>query len=167
MNEYFTQASLDYRRVEQAIRYLEANFRDQPSLDDIAASVHLSKYHFQRLFKGWAGVTPNQFLHYLTVEYAKDRLAESHSVYETSLDAGLSGAGRLHDLFVTFEAVTPGEYKKQGAGLVINYGFHATPFGDCLLAATPRGICALRFIRAGGRAAALADLKDECRKLYL
>ena len=161
MNDYFTQASLDYRRVEQAIRYLEANFRDQPSLDDIAASVHLSKYHFQRLFKGWAGVTPNQFLHYLTVEYAKDRLAESHSVYETSLDAGLSGAGRLHDLFVTFEAVTPGEYKKQGAGLVINYGFHATPFGDCLLAATPRGICALRFIRAGGRAAALADLKDE------
>lgn len=146
MNEQTTQASLDYYRVEKAIRYLEEHFREQPNLDELAASVHLSKYHFQRLFKRWAGVTPNQFLQFLTVSYAKERLAASQSVFEASLDAGLSGAGRLHDLFVTFEAMTPGEFKQEGEGLAITYGFHDTPFGRCLLATTARGICALRFI---------------------
>jgi AraC family transcriptional regulator of adaptative response/methylated-DNA-[protein]-cysteine methyltransferase len=116
----------DYRRIEQAIRFLEGSFRDQPSLDEIAASVHLSKYHFQRVFKRWAGVTPIQFLQYLTIEYAKARLKEAQSVLETTFDAGLSSPSRLHDLFVTFEAMTPGEYKKQGAGMEIRYGFHPT-----------------------------------------
>jgi AraC family transcriptional regulator of adaptative response/methylated-DNA-[protein]-cysteine methyltransferase len=115
-------------------------------LDDIAASVHLSKYHFQRLFKRWAGVSPTQFMHYLTVDYAKERLAASESVYDASLDAGLSGAGRLHDLFITFEAMTPGQYKRSGEGVTIRYGFHDTPFGRCLLAATDKGVCALRFL---------------------
>ncbi|MCA9948924.1 MAG: methylated-DNA--[protein]-cysteine S-methyltransferase [Anaerolineales bacterium] len=138
--------TLDYERVAQAIAYVQANFRQQPSLDEIAGSVHLSKYHFQRLFKRWAGISPTQFMHYLTVEYAKERLAAADSVFDTALDSGLSGAGRLHDLFVTFEAMTPGEYKRQAAGLTINYGFHVTPYGDCLIATTDRGICALRFV---------------------
>jgi AraC family transcriptional regulator of adaptative response/methylated-DNA-[protein]-cysteine methyltransferase len=146
MNDQLLQASLDYARIEEAIRYLEDHFREQPSLDDIAASVHLSKYHFQRLFKRWAGVSPTQFMHFLTVDYAKERLAASESVYDASLDAGLSSAGRLHDLFVTFEAMTPGEYKQRGQGVTIRYGFHDTPFGRCLLATTPKGICALRFV---------------------
>jgi AraC family transcriptional regulator of adaptative response/methylated-DNA-[protein]-cysteine methyltransferase len=150
MNDQLIQASLDYNRVEEAIRYLEAHFREQPNLDDIAASVHLSKYHFQRLFKRWAGVSPTQFLGFLTIDYAKERLAASQSVYDTSLDAGLSSAGRLHDLFVTFEAMTPGEYKRLGQDVTIRYGFHDTPFGRCLLAATPKGICALRFVATPG-----------------
>jgi AraC family transcriptional regulator of adaptative response/methylated-DNA-[protein]-cysteine methyltransferase len=122
--------------------------------------VHLSKYHFQRLFKRWAGISPTQFLHFLTLEYAKERLRESHSVLDAALDAGLSGPGRLHDLFVTFEAITPGEYKRQGAGLQITYGFHDTPFGQCLLATTERGICALYFVQDGDRMAALEQLAE-------
>jgi AraC family transcriptional regulator of adaptative response/methylated-DNA-[protein]-cysteine methyltransferase len=146
MNDQHLQASYDYARVAEAIRYLEDHFREQPSLDDIAASVHLSKYHFQRLFKRWAGVSPTQFMHFLTVDYAKERLVASESVYDTSLDAGLSSAGRLHDLFVTFEAMTPGDYKRLGQGVTIQYGVHDTPFGRCLLASTSKGICALRFV---------------------
>jgi AraC family transcriptional regulator of adaptative response/methylated-DNA-[protein]-cysteine methyltransferase len=161
MNEYTAQTTLDYQRIEQAIHYLEQNFQSQPSLDEIAASVHLSKYHFQRLFKQWAGVTPTQFMHYLTLDYAKERLSQAQSVFDASLDAGLSSAGRLHDLFVTFEAVTPGEYKSRGAGLTIHYGFHPATFGDCLLAQTSRGICALRFVEPGRREDSLAELKNE------
>ncbi len=155
------EQSDNYKRIEQAIDFLERNFRNQPSLDEIAASVHLSKYHFQRLFKRWAGVTPSQFLQYLTIEYAKERLSESRSIFDTTLDAGLSSPSRLHDLFVTFEAMTPGEYKKQGIGLEICYGFHPTPFGDCLLATTQRGICALRFISPESRDHTIAQLKRE------
>lgn len=161
MNDHISQQTLDYQRVEQAIRYLESNFREQPSLDEIAASVNLSRYHFQRLFKRWAGVSPTQFMHYLTIEYAKERLAEAQSVYEASLDSGLSGAGRLHDLFVNIEAVTPGEYKMLGDGLEIMYGFHSTPFGECLLAETARGICALRFVGDEGRELTLKTLREE------
>ena len=145
----FSQQASDYQRVAQAIDYLAANFRRQPSLDEIADSVHLSKYHFQRLFKEWAGISPSQFMQFLTIEYAKQRLVESQSVYDAALDAGLSGAGRLHDLFVTFEGITPGEYKKRGSGLQISYGFHDTPFGMCLLASTERGICNLNFVPSG------------------
>ena len=149
MESEFAQQSRDYHRVEQAIGFLEANFRDRPSLDEIASSVHLSRYHFQRLFKRWAGISPTQFLHYLTLEYAKERLLESQSILDTALDAGLSGPSRLHDLFVSFEAITPGEYKGRGAGLQITFGFHDTPFGTCLLATTSRGICALHFVEGG------------------
>ncbi len=151
----------DYRRIEHAIEFLAHNFRSQPHLDEVAASVHLSKYHFQRLFKRWAGVTPTQFLHYLTVEYAKEQLAASQSIFETTLDAGLSSPSRLHDLFVTFEAMTPGEYKRHGTGLEIDYGFHPTPFGECLLATTARGICALRFVAPENRAQSFAQLCEE------
>lgn len=154
------EQSLDYIRIAQAIAYVEANFRQQPSLDQIAESVHLSKYHFQRLFKRWAGISPTQFMHYLTVEYAKERLAAVGSVFDVALDAGLSGAGRLHDLFVTFEAMTPGDYKRQAAGLTIKYGYHPTPYGECLIATTERGICALRFVN-NSPADTLMQVKNE------
>jgi AraC family transcriptional regulator of adaptative response/methylated-DNA-[protein]-cysteine methyltransferase len=160
MKTDFAQQSSDYQRVADAIHYLEANYRQHPSLDEIADSVHLSKYHFQRLFKRWAGISPTQFMQFLTLEYAKARLQESQSVLDAALDAGLSGPGRLHDLFVTFEAMTPGEYKKRGAGLEIAYGFHDTPFGECLLATTERGICALYFVQEDDRSAALELLTN-------
>ncbi len=155
------EQSENYRRIEGAIRFLEENFQDQPSLDEIAASVHLSKFHFQRLFKRWAGVTPTQFLGYLTVEYAKERLKEARTLFDASLDAGLSGPGRLHDLFVSFEAMTPGEFKQGGTGIEIDYGFHPTPFGTGLLATTDRGIAALRFLIAGTEQELLDELKSE------
>ncbi|MCA9969397.1 MAG: methylated-DNA--[protein]-cysteine S-methyltransferase [Anaerolineales bacterium] len=151
----------DYARVARAIQYLAANFRQQPSLDDVAASVHLSKYHFQRLFTRWAGISPSQFLRYLTIEYAKAQLQTAASVLEVSLDAGLSGPGRLHDLFVTFAAMSPGEFKQHGAGLTVQYGLHPTPFGLCLIATTPRGICALRFADPAAPADLLAELAAE------
>ena len=151
----------DYERIEKAIAFIEANFRQQPSLDQIAASVQLSKFHFQRLFKRWAGVTPTQFMHALTVEYAKGQLANAHTVFDTALDAGLSGAGRLHDMFVNIEAMTPGEYKQQAAGLTITYGIHDTPFGAALLATTPRGICALRFLSEETKETTLANWQAE------
>jgi AraC family transcriptional regulator of adaptative response/methylated-DNA-[protein]-cysteine methyltransferase len=159
-SEFYLQQAEDYRTVEQAIRFLEGHFRQQPGLNEIAASVHLSKYHFQRLFKRWAGISPTQFLHYLTVEYAKERLRESQSVLDATLDAGLSSAGRLHDLFVTLEAVTPGEYRRQGEGLRIAFGFHNTPFGRCLAATTARGLCALYFVQEGDGSAVLEVLGD-------
>lgn len=161
MTQTTDQMTLDYRRVEAAIHFLESHFREQPDLEMIAASVHLSPYHFQRLFKRWAGVSPTQFLHYLTLAYAKERLSASQSIYDTALETGLSGAGRLHDLFVTFEAITPGEYKNQGQGLSISYGIHPTLFGDALVATTTRGICALRFVADGETESALSELQEE------
>jgi len=150
----------DYRRIEKAIQFIENNLRSQPTLEDIAQSVHLSKYHFDRLFKRWAGVSPIQFLQFLTLDYTKQMLTESKSVLDASLDAGLSGPGRLHDLFVTFEAMTPGDFKKQGAGLQITYGFGDSPFGDCLLAFTDRGICHLSFVDGDTHSRALSELFD-------
>lgn len=156
----FAQASTDYALVEKAIHYLEENYQNQPALADIAAHVGLSEYHFQRLFSRWAGISPKRFGQYLTMQHAKQVLAESQNVLEAAYATGLSGPGRLHDLFVTHEAVTPGEYKARGAGLTIRYGFHPTPFGEALLAETERGICGLSFVTGNGRAAAFKDLAD-------
>jgi AraC family transcriptional regulator of adaptative response/methylated-DNA-[protein]-cysteine methyltransferase len=136
----------DYLRIEKAIHYLDAHFRAQPSLKELAAQVHLSEYHFQRLFRRWAGISPKCFLQYLTATYTKSLLRASGKVLEVSHQVGLSGAGRLHDLMVHLHAVTPGEMKARGAGLDIDYGFHPSPFGDCLIAVTARGICAIEFI---------------------
>jgi AraC family transcriptional regulator of adaptative response/methylated-DNA-[protein]-cysteine methyltransferase len=136
----------DWGRIEKAIRFVEANYKERPDLEAMAASVHLSKYHFQRLFRRWAGISPSQFMQFLTLEHAKKLLAESRSVLDATYESGLSGPGRLHDLFVTFEAFTPGEYKRRGEGLKIEYGVHPSPFGSCLLAVTPRGICYLGFV---------------------
>ncbi|MBN2115398.1 MAG: methylated-DNA--[protein]-cysteine S-methyltransferase [Anaerolineales bacterium] len=143
----FKQLSEDYLRIEQAILYLENHYKDQPGLEDVAASIGLSEYHFQRLFTRWAGVSPKRFLQFLTKEGAKDLLDQSENLLDTTHQVGLSSLGRLHDLFVTTEAVTPGEYKARGAGLTIRYGIHPTPFGKCLIATTERGICHLSFVQ--------------------
>ena len=143
------QAADDYARVAEAIRFLEENYLAQPSLDEAAARLHLSPAHFQRIFRRWAGISPKRFVQYLTVEHAKQQLANSRSLLDTAYETGLSGPGRLHDLFVNLEAVTPGEYKRKGAGMVIDYGFHETAFGECLLATTDRGICLLTFVDDG------------------
>lgn len=157
----------DYRRIEQAIAYLAEHALEQPSLDDVAEHIGLSSYHFQRLFKFWAGVSPKRFLQYLTIENAKRLLRDSVSVLDTALDVGLSGPGRLHDLFVSVEAMTPGEFKSQGKDLRISYGFHATPFGECLLAVTPRGICRLAFVDPETRSVALDELEETWRESTL
>ena len=157
----------DYRRIEQAIAYLEEHALEQPSLDDVAGHIGLSSYHFQRLFKSWAGVSPKRFLQYLTIENAKNILRESTSVLDTALDVGLSGPSRLHDLFVSVEAMTPGEFKSQGKDLRISYGFHATPFGECLLAVTPRGICGLAFVEPETRSVALNELQETWQEATL
>ena len=151
----------DYDRVERAIQFIRQNKEQQPDLKLVAAHVGLSPYHFQRLFQRWAGVTPKRFLEYLTVEHAKTLLLESKSVMETSLETGLSGPGRLHDQFISIEAVSPGEFKNRGARLEIKYGFHPTPFGEALLALSARGILALSFVDKEQRQAALGKLKSE------
>lgn len=161
MNEGILQAvqqvHSDYEQVSAAIHYLEAHVREQLSLTEIAAAVNMSEFHFQRLFRRWARITPERFLQYLTIGYAKDALTESQSVLDTAFDVGMSGAGRSHDLFMSCEAMTPGEYKELGAGLVIRYGFHPTLFGECLLFLTDRGICGLAFVE-NNRDAALQNL---------
>src|SRR5215211_5880139 len=143
----FRQSSEDYLRIEQAILYLENHYKDQPELQQVADNVGLSEYHFQRLFTRWAGVSPKRFLQFLTKEGAKELLDQSENLLDTTHQVGLSSLGRLHDLFVTAEAVTPGEYKSQGAGVTIRYGIHPTPFGKCLIATTERGICHLSFVQ--------------------
>ncbi len=152
--------SEDYGRMEKAILFLEQNYHRQPELREVAESIHLSEFHFQRLFRRWAGISPKRFIQYMTLEHAKRLLDASRSVLDAAYDAGLSSPGRLHDLFVNIEAMTPGDYKSQGAGLPIGYGFHATPFGECLLAVTERGICGLGFVDAGGRAAVLGEYQS-------
>lgn len=155
------QAQRDYARIERAIRFICAQRQRQPDLAEIATSVHLSEYHFQRLFQRWAGITPKRFLQFLTKEHAKARLRDSASVLEAALSAGLSGPGRLHDLLVECEAVTPGQYRRGGEGIEIRYGYHATRFGQCLLATTPRGVCALRFVEPRSRGEQLQAIATE------
>jgi len=155
----YEQARQDYRLVEQALHYLEAHYLEQPNLKEIAAHLHLSEYHFQKLFTRWAGISPKRFLQYLSKEQAKKLIAESASLLEAAYESGLSSPGRLHDLFITTEAVTPGEYRKQGQGLEIVYGFHPTPFGECLLGVTSRGVCDLIFVEGDDRRSALEALR--------
>ena len=150
----------DYNRIAKAIGFLRDNFRNQPALDDIAAHVGVSPFHFQRMFTEWAGVSPKKFGQYLSLEYAKSMLrTDGASVLDTALETGLSGTGRLHDLFVGIEAMTPGEYKNGGAGLVMDYGFVQSPFGEMLAASTAKGICHMAFVqdRASGIAALAAQ----------
>lgn len=139
----------DYERIAKAIDFLVENAESQPSLEKIADSVHLSPFHFQRLFSNWVGVTPKRFLQTLTVERAKELLALSEPLEVVSDAVGLSTSSRLHDHFIHLEAVTPGQYKSAGLGLEILYGIHQTIFGNCLIAATDRGICKLAFVNAG------------------
>lgn len=141
------QASRDYEVVEKAIDFLEAHQGMQPSLCEIASAVNLSEFHFQKLFSRWVGISPKRFLQFLTKEHAKRLLKKSHDLLDVTYDSGLSSPGRLHDLFVHCEAVTPGEYKASGKGLSIRYGFAFSPFGKCMVATTDRGVCTLQFAK--------------------
>jgi AraC family transcriptional regulator, regulatory protein of adaptative response / methylated-DNA-[protein]-cysteine methyltransferase len=148
----------DYTLVAQAIDYIERNMQAQPGLDELAQALAVSPGHLQRTFQRWAGISPKRFLQYLTVEHAKAQLDASRSVLDAAFAAGLSGPGRLHDHFVTVEAMTPGEYKQQAAGLTITYGQHDTPFGPALIAVTPRGLNAVAFLGAAGYDGEVAEL---------
>ncbi len=148
----------DYARIADAIRFIASQVERQPTLDEIAAHVHLSPFHFQRLFSRWAGVTPKRYLQVLTLERAKALLQESRPLLEVADTLGLSSGSRLYDHFVQLEAVTPGEYKQRGAGLVIDHGVHDTPFGQAFVALTPRGVCNFSFLDEKAPGAPLAAL---------
>lgn len=152
------QNSINFERIAQAIGYLKDNFKSQPNLDEVAEKVHMSPFHFQKLFTDWAGVSPKKFVQYLSIEHAKKVLTNTSStLFDAAYQTGLSGTGRLHDLFVTIEGMTPGEYRNGGANLSISYSFWATTFGDVLAASTAKGICHLAF--ADDRADALIALQ--------
>ena len=137
---------INYRRIEEAILYLEKNFQHQPELSEVAEKVHLSPFHFQRIFTEWAGISPKRFLQFLTVDYLKEKLQQSKNLDAAAEQAGLSSQSRVYDLFTTLEAVTPQEYKLRGTGIRVEYGIHDTPFGGCLIGVTERGICWLSFL---------------------
>ncbi len=141
-----TETNINYQRIEQAIQFLEKNFQRQPELDEVAEKVHLSPFHFQRIFTEWAGISPKRFLQFLTVGFLKDKLVETKNLIDAAEVAGLSSQSRIYDLFTTLEAVTPQEYKQHGGGIRIEYGLHETPFGLALIGVTERGICWLSFI---------------------
>lgn len=146
-----------YDRIKTAIEYIHSNFTAQPTLEDIAEKVHMSPFHFQRLFTDWAGVSPKKFLQYVSIEHAKRVLkTQSATLADAAYETGLSGTGRLHDLFITIEGMTPGEFKNGGESLSINYSFAESPFGEILVASTARGICFLAFV--DDRAAAFRQL---------
>ena len=140
------EKSINFERIAKAIEYINSNFKEQPNLEQIAASVHLSPFHFQRLFKEWAGVSPKKFLQFISLEHAKALLrTQGHTLTETAFETGLSGTGRLHDLFIKIEGMTPGEYKNGGQELRINYSFANSLFGDLILASTTKGLCHIAF----------------------
>jgi AraC family transcriptional regulator, regulatory protein of adaptative response / methylated-DNA-[protein]-cysteine methyltransferase len=149
----------DYERVRAVLANLTENWRDQPSLEELARPVGMSAEHLQRVFSRWAGLTPKAFLQALTLDHARAMLKDSASILETSLEVGLSGPGRLHDLFVTHEGMSPGAYKTKGTGINISYGFHPSPFGLALVMVTAQGLCGMGFSDQGGEAAALEDMQ--------
>lgn len=151
----------DYERIAKAISFITERVKHQPTLDEISAHLHMSPFHFQRLFCRWAGVTPKRFLQILTVERAKQLLSESQSLLEVSNSLGLSSGSRLYDHFVRLEAVTPGDYKKGGVGITIEYAVHITPFGNVFIAVTPKGICKLAFLSQNDIEAHLEELSKK------
>lgn len=157
----------DYERVRQVIQYVESRYRDQPGLSELAEVAGLSRYHFHRLFSRWAGVTPKAFVKFVTLSHARRLLRESRSVLDTSLECGLSGPGRLHDLFVTVESVTPGQFKAFGEGIQVRYGFHDSPFGTCLIGLTEKGICHLAFCDPRDGSSALEELAGAWKQAVL
>jgi AraC family transcriptional regulator of adaptative response/methylated-DNA-[protein]-cysteine methyltransferase len=141
-----TQTSINYKRVEEAIHYIQQNFREQPNLDEIAEKIHVSPSHFQRLFTEWAGTSPKKFLQYISLEHAKKALADgSATLFDATFETGLSSTSRLHDLFVNIEGMTPAEYKNGGKNLSINYSFAESPFGNLIVASTSKGVCYMAF----------------------
>jgi AraC family transcriptional regulator of adaptative response/methylated-DNA-[protein]-cysteine methyltransferase len=159
--------SRDFGRIARAIRYIDGHFHEQPRLARIAAQTGLSDFHFNRLFRRWAGVTPKQYLAFVTGNAAKDALVTQPSVLDAAYSVGLSGPGRLHDLIVTLDAMTPGELKSQGRGAVIRYGFSNTPFGRALLATTARGVCHLAFVEPGKETLTTQELKKNWSDAHL
>jgi AraC family transcriptional regulator of adaptative response/methylated-DNA-[protein]-cysteine methyltransferase len=157
----------DYHRIEQAIQFIRNNVGKQPSLQQISSHVGLSPYHFQRLFRQWAGISPKRYMEFLTVEHGKLLLARSHSVMQAAYDVGLTGPSRLHEQFISVLATTPGEFKNQGAGLDIHYGVHTGPFGDMFIAQTQRGICLLAFVNKTSKETELARLRRLYRKAMI
>ncbi|HET9870461.1 MAG TPA: methylated-DNA--[protein]-cysteine S-methyltransferase [bacterium] len=149
----------DYALIERSIRTLADHYAENPPLARLAKDAGLSPFHFQRLFKRWAGVSPKRFAQYLSAENAKRRLRSAKSLLDATFESGLSSPGRLHDLLVSVEAMTPGDYRRRGRDLVIEYGTFPSPFGDCLAALTPRGLCGLAFLDARGPGHALRDFK--------
>jgi len=152
----------DYERIEKALLFIRENFQKQPELNEVARHVHLSPFHFQRMFKEWAGVSPKKFLQYISLEHAKNLLKQQRSLEEVSFETGLSGTSRLHDLFVSIEGMTPGEFKNEGESLIINFSYAETPFGDVLIASTPKGICHISFVNE--RKKAFQVLKNRFQK---
>ncbi|GAA3634242.1 methylated-DNA--[protein]-cysteine S-methyltransferase [Flavivirga jejuensis] len=153
------QDHINYNRIAEAIDYIKVNFKEQPSLNDIAESVHLSPYHFQRLFTDWAGVSPKKFMQYISIEYAKQLLKDKQAtLFDTAHQTGLSGTSRLHDLFINIEGMTPGEFKNGGENLSISYSFAESPFGNIIVASTQKGICHIEFF--DNKDHALKKLKD-------
>jgi AraC family transcriptional regulator of adaptative response/methylated-DNA-[protein]-cysteine methyltransferase len=157
----------DYQRIAHALDYLEVHRTEQPTLEEVAGHVGISPYHFQRLFSRWVGISPKRFLQFLTVEHARARLAETRSVLEATFDVGLSSPGRLHDLMVAVDAVTPGEFKSGGAGLTIRYGHHRSPFGTCFIGTTDRGVCWLSFVDEDSLNDRVADLEGHFHQARL
>jgi len=160
----------DYERIENVIRHLTEHYFEQPDFRELAGIAKVSEFHFHRLFSRWAGVTPKALIKFLTAKHAKALLRQSQSVLDASLDAGLSGPGRLHDLLVSVDAVSPGEFKSYGEGMEIRYGFHSTPFGTCIIGATARGICHLSFLEqdsSSRRAATIRELRSDWPKAIL
>lgn len=153
--------------IGRVLAWLALHYREQPSLDAIAQEAGLSTYHLQRLFTRYVGVSPKKYVQYLTLDHAKRALDESQSVLDAAFETGLSGPGRLHDLFVTHEALTPGEWKRDGEGMEVSYGWHDSPFGECLIAATSRGVCGLAFNGLDDRDETLADLATSFGKADL
>lgn len=152
------QANINYNRIAEAIAFIKANFKDQPNLDEIAREIHLSPFHFQRLFTEWAGASPKKFLQFISVEYAKNLLKEpSTTLFDTAIETGLSGTSRLHDLFVKVEGMTPAAFKNGGLNLTINYSFAPSPFGKLIIASTIKGVCFMAF--EVDEPTAFADLK--------
>jgi AraC family transcriptional regulator of adaptative response/methylated-DNA-[protein]-cysteine methyltransferase len=153
-------AAHDYDMVRRSLAFLTENWRDQPSLDELAERSGVSAQHLQRLFTRWAGLSPKAFLQAITLDHARELLRDSASILDTAYEVGLSGPGRLHDLFVTHEGMSPGFYKAKGRGLTISYGFHDCPFGRALVMTTPMGLCGLAFADPGEEAAVLADMQS-------
>ena len=159
MSTNIIQEKINFDRIEEAIGYLRENYRTQPDLDEVAEKIHLSPFHFQKLFSEWAGVSPKKFLQYITLDHAKKMLSEQATLMDAAFDTGLSGTSRLHDLFIKIEGMTPGEYKNGGIDLSINYSFAETPFGNILVASTAKGICHISF--ANGEQEGLKYLRKQ------
>jgi AraC family transcriptional regulator of adaptative response/methylated-DNA-[protein]-cysteine methyltransferase len=158
IEEMKTQELINYNRIAEAIDYIKQNFKTQPNLDEVAEKIHVSPFHFQRMFTDWAGVSPKKFLEYISIEHAKNILKNQQAtLFDAAFETGLSGTGRLHDLFIKIEGMTPGEYKNGGENLSINYSYAESPFGNILVASTAKGICYMAF--ADNEEQALNDLQ--------